>query len=75
MSSRSESMNRSSGAESDQEHDQDGVNYTDHSVVTTRGAPARRSRRERSEYRSWNRASDRPTTGTTGSKNRSTSRH
>ncbi|OQE11474.1 hypothetical protein PENVUL_c002G03373 [Penicillium vulpinum] len=49
MSSRSESMNRSSGAESDQEHDQDGVNYTDHSVVTTRGAPARRSRRERSE--------------------------
>ncbi|CDM26899.1 unnamed protein product [Penicillium roqueforti FM164] len=75
MRPRSGSMNRSSDAESDQEHNQESVNHTDHSVVTNRGAPARHSRRERSEYRSWDRASDRPTTGTTGSKNRSVSRH
>ncbi|KAJ5696563.1 hypothetical protein N7536_006975 [Penicillium majusculum] len=72
MRSRSGSMNRS--AESDQEHNQQS---TDHSVVTRRGALARHSRRERSEYenRSWNRASDRRTKGTTGSKSRSVSRH
>ncbi|KAJ5412161.1 uncharacterized protein N7487_006520 [Penicillium crustosum] len=72
MRSRSGSMNRS--VESDQEHNQQS---TDHSVVTRRGAPARHSRRERSEYenRSWNRASDRRTKGTTGSKSRSVSRH
>ncbi|KAL2699103.1 hypothetical protein AAEP93_010491 [Penicillium crustosum] len=44
MRSRSGSMNRS--VESDQEHNQQS---TDHSVVTRRGAPARHSRRERSE--------------------------
>lgn len=48
----------------------------DHSRVTRRGAPARHSRRQRSEYaRSWNRASDKPTVGRTGSKSRSVSRH
>ncbi|KAJ5108986.1 hypothetical protein N7456_005661 [Penicillium angulare] len=47
----------------------------DHSRVTSRGAPARHSRRQRSEYRSWDRSSDTPTGGTTGSKNRSKSRH
>ncbi|KAJ5156717.1 hypothetical protein N7492_009520 [Penicillium capsulatum] len=35
----------------------------DHSRVTSRGAPARHSRRQRSEYASWNRASDQPTLG------------
>ncbi|KAJ5498195.1 hypothetical protein N7453_007246 [Penicillium expansum] len=70
-------MNRSGGTESDQDHNQQSTNYTDHSVVTRRGAPARHSRRERSESedRSWNRASDRRTKGTTGSKSRSVSRH
>ncbi|KAJ5170445.1 uncharacterized protein N7500_003228 [Penicillium coprophilum] len=74
MSSRPRSVSRSSN-ESDRERNQESVNYTDHSVVTNRGAPARHSRRQRSEYRSWNRASDRPTKGTTGSKYRSTSKH
>ncbi|KAJ5788324.1 hypothetical protein N7457_003314 [Penicillium paradoxum] len=76
MRSRSTSSTRSgSDAGSNRDHNQQSVNTTDHSVVTNRGAPARHSRRQRSEYRSWNRASDRPTTGTTGSKYRSTSRH
>ncbi|KAJ5824211.1 hypothetical protein N7447_006551 [Penicillium robsamsonii] len=74
MSARSRSMSRSSGDGSDREHNES-INYTDHSAVTNRGAPARHSRRQRSEYRSWNRASDRPTKGTTGSKYRSTSKH
>ncbi|KAJ5543233.1 hypothetical protein N7535_005663 [Penicillium sp. DV-2018c] len=74
--SRSPSLDRARDLASHQEQDQKpGVNTTDHSVVTNRGAPARHSRRQRSEYRSWNRASDKPTTGTTGSKYRSTSRH
>ncbi|KAJ5465123.1 uncharacterized protein N7458_000809 [Penicillium daleae] len=47
----------------------------DHSQVASRGTPARHSRRQRSEYRSWDRASDVPRTGTTGSKYRSRSRH
>ncbi|KAJ6125094.1 hypothetical protein N7471_012411 [Penicillium samsonianum] len=77
MRSRSGSMNRPSDAESDQENNQQSVSQTDHSAVTSRGAPARHSRRERSGYeqRSWTRASDRRTKGTTGSKSRSVSRH
>ncbi|KAJ5731248.1 uncharacterized protein N7483_005756 [Penicillium malachiteum] len=51
------------------------TNETDHSHVTSRGAPARHSRRQRSEYRSWDRASDQPSHGRTGSKNRSKSGH
>ncbi|KAJ5448042.1 hypothetical protein N7445_002863 [Penicillium cf. griseofulvum] len=75
MSSPSRRMSHSSEEESDQDHNQKSVNHTDHSVVTSRGAPARHSRRQRSEYRSWNRASDKPTKGTTRAKYRSTSRH
>ncbi|KAJ5142897.1 uncharacterized protein N7515_001684 [Penicillium bovifimosum] len=75
MRSRSPSLNRSRDLPSDHEQHQKSDNTTDHSVVTNRGAPARHSRRQRSEYRSWTRASDQPTTGTTGSKYRSTSKH
>ncbi|KAJ5659307.1 hypothetical protein N7507_005758 [Penicillium longicatenatum] len=59
---------------SDNPDEQEGT-MPDHSRVTRRGAPARHSRRQRSEYRSWDRASDVPRKGTTGSKNRSRSRH
>lgn len=59
----------------DQQENQQENTTPDHSRVTSRGAPAQRSRRQRSEYRSWDRASDVPRAGTTGSKNRSKTRH
>lgn len=54
---------------------QDTGEKPDHSRVTSRGMTARRSRRQRSEYRNWDRASQYAHAGTTGSKNRSGSRH
>ena len=58
-----------------EDESRDATERPDHSQVTSRGAPARHSRRQRSEYRSWDRASDVPRSGTTGSKYRSRSRH
>ena len=81
MSSRSESPFRSADNLAqilnlgEEESNQQSNEKPDHSRVTSRGAPARHSRRQRSEYRSWDRASDQPSKGRTGSKNRSTSRH
>ncbi|OGE51744.1 hypothetical protein PENARI_c012G00057 [Penicillium arizonense] len=78
MRSRSPSKSRSANDlqfSSDAESDHPDHNTEDHSKVTNRGAPARHSRRQRSEYRSWNRSSNIQHTSTTGSKGRSTSRH
>ncbi|KAJ5175255.1 uncharacterized protein N7482_001132 [Penicillium canariense] len=58
-----------------EDESQDMQEKPDHSQITSRGTPARHSRRQRSEYRSWDRASDVPRKGTTGSKYRSRSRH
>lgn len=43
--------------------------------ITSRGVPPRVSRRQRSEFRNWNRAKEESQKGATGSKSRSTSRH
>ncbi|KAJ5096072.1 hypothetical protein NUU61_005428 [Penicillium alfredii] len=82
MPSRSASPFRSTDLQSglevesdDQKQNRQPKNKPDHSRITTRGAPARHSRRERSEYRSWDRASDKSSVGRTGSKYRSQSRH
>lgn len=83
MAPRSDSIYRSADnlartlglSDETQEQEQQEHKKPDHSRVTSRGAPARHSRRERSEYRSWDRASDRRNVGETGSKARSTSRH
>lgn len=83
MAPRSSSIHRSAdnlsrilGLEDEtQEQEQQEHKKPDYSRVTSRGAPARHSRRERSEYRSWDRASDQQSVGRTGSKYRSTSRH
>lgn len=71
-----EDLTRSLSLEDEtQEQEQQEHKKPDHSPVTSRGAPARHSRRERSEYRSWDRASDRRNVGETGTKGRSTTRH
>ncbi|KAJ5565047.1 uncharacterized protein N7503_002516 [Penicillium pulvis] len=82
MTSRSVSPYRSAenlaqilGLDPNEDPDQQENTTPDHSRVTSRGAPAQRSRRQRSEYRSWDRASDVPRQGTTGSRNRSKTRH
>ncbi|KAJ5228506.1 hypothetical protein N7489_009214 [Penicillium chrysogenum] len=74
MPSRNRALNKSD-AESEQQRNPRPANTTDHSVVTSSGGPAHRSRRERSEYRSWERGRDVPRKGTTGSRSRSVSRH
>ncbi|KAJ5225380.1 hypothetical protein N7468_006605 [Penicillium chermesinum] len=82
MSSRSASPSRtaenlaqSSDPSEDELSNLDVQQKPDHSRVTSRGTPARRSRRQRSEYRKWDRASEYPHDNTTGSKNRSCTRH
>lgn len=64
--------------EQEQQQSQEGNSNADHDLmgITTRGQLPRVSRRRRSEYApTWQRAKAEPSTGRTGSKYRSTSRH
>ncbi|KAJ6084231.1 hypothetical protein N7486_011031 [Penicillium sp. IBT 16267x] len=75
MTTRSVSPYQSAGnLDPNENPDQQENTMPDNSRVTSRGTPARHSRRQRSEYRSWDRASDVQRDWTTGSRNRSKTR-
>lgn len=72
------SSDEDQGQEQEQEQQDEGISRVDHDAMgmTTQGRPPRVSRRRRSEYTpSWQRAKAVSSTGHTGSKYRSTSRH